>query len=109
MMMKTLVILLVSILSFSIANANDTDRLTIAPNVKAATIELRVTKVKATDATITITNEAGVVISTKKVTLLTGANAIELINVKDLAEGTFTVTVTTTTGTSQTQFVNWSL
>jgi hypothetical protein len=107
--MKTLIILLVSVFTFATASANDTDRLTIAPNTKAATIELRVSKIKTTEATINITNEAGVIISTKKVTLLAGANAVELVNVKDLAEGTFTVTVTTATGTSQTQFVNWSL
>jgi hypothetical protein len=106
--MKALVTILFSILFFS-ASANNNDGIKIAPNAKTTNIEVRLTAKKATDATIVITNEAGVVVSTQAVKLANGDNAIVLVDIAKLDEGNYTVTMTTGTDVMTTKFMNWKL
>jgi hypothetical protein len=91
--MKALFILLISTFSLATSFASNIDNITIAPNGKTSTIEVRVKATKASDATITITNAAGVVISTQNAKLVNGANAIALVDVANIEEGTYVVTM----------------
>jgi hypothetical protein len=106
--MKALVTILFSIL-FMTATANNNDGIKIAPNAKTTNIEVRLTAKKAADATIVITNEAGAVVSTQGVKLANGDNAIVLLDIAKLDEGTYTVTMTTGTDVMTTKFMNWKL
>jgi hypothetical protein len=106
--MKALVTILFSVLFFT-ATANNNDGIKIAPNTKTTNIEVRLTAKKAIDATIVITNEAGVVLSTQAVKLTTGDNAIVLLDIAKLDEGTYTVTMNAGTDVMTTKFMNWKL
>jgi hypothetical protein len=106
--MKALVTILFSVLFFT-ATANNNDGIKIAPNTKTTNIEVRLTAKKAIDATIVITNEAGVVLSTQAVKLTTGDNAIVLLDIAKLDEGNYTVTMTSGTEVMTTKFMNWKL
>ena len=107
--MKALVTILFCTVLFSTASANNFDGLKIAPNAKTATIEVRLTSKKVTDAKIVITDEAGKVVSTQAAKLISGDNAIALVDVSKLEEGNFTVTLTTGNEVMTTKFVNWKL
>jgi hypothetical protein len=106
--MKALVTILFSILFFT-ATANNNDGIKIAPNAKTTNIEVRLNVKKAIDATIVITNEAGVVVSTQAVKLTSGDNAIVLLDIAKLDEGTYTVTMNAGTDVMTTKFMNWKL
>jgi hypothetical protein len=106
--MKALVTILFSVLFFT-ATANNNDGIKIAPNAKTTNIEVRLAAKKATDATIVITNEAGVVVSTQAVKLTTGDNAIVLLDIAKLDEGTYTITMNAGTDVMTTKFMNWKL
>jgi Domain of unknown function (DUF3244) len=106
--MKALVTILFSVLFFT-ASASNIDGIKIAPNAKTTNIELRLTAKKVSDATIVITNEAGVVVSTQAVKLANGDNAIVLVDIAKLDEGNYTVTMTTGTDVMTTKFMNWKL
>ncbi len=105
--MKALIILLISTFSFATSFANNFDTIKIGSNGKTSTIELRVNSKKATAVTITITNAAGEVVITQNANLVTGPNAVELVNVANLEEGTFLVTMVANGKKMTTQFVNW--
>jgi hypothetical protein len=107
--MKTLVTVLFCTILFATANASNIDGIKIAPNAKTTNIEVRLTTKKATDATIVITNDAGVIVSTQAVKLTSGDNAVVLVDVEKLAEGNYTVTMTAGTEVMTTKFVNWKL
>ena len=107
--MKALVTILFCTVLFSTASANNFDGLKIAPNAKTATIEVRLTSKKVTDAKIVITDEAGKIVSTQTAKLATGDNAIALVDVSKLEEGNYTVTLTAGTDVMTTKFVNWKL
>ena len=107
--MKALFTILFCTILFSTASANNFDGLKIAPNAKTATIEVRLTSKKVTDAKIVITDEAGKIVSTQTAKLATGDNAIALVDVSKLEEGNYTVTLTAGTDVMTTKFVNWKL
>lgn len=107
--MKTLITILFSTILFSTASASNFDGIKIAPNAKTATIELRLVAKKSNEAKIVITNEAGKVINTQTVKLVSGENAIALIDVSTLEEGNFTVSLTTGKDVKTTKFTNWKL
>jgi hypothetical protein len=106
--MKTLITILLS--TFIFANSFATtidDGLKIAPNSKTATIEVRVNIKKACNATITIKNEDGVVVSTQSTVLIKGNNAVSISDISKLEEGTFTVSLVAEKTTMTAQFVNF--
>ena len=107
--MKALVTILFCTILFSTASANNFDGMKIAPNAKTATIEVRLTSKKVTDAKIVITDEAGKVVSTQTAKLVNGENAIALVDVSKLEEGSYTVTLTSGDETVTTKFVNLKL
>ena len=107
--MKALIIILFSTILVSTASANNFDGMKIAPNAKTATIEVRLTAKKAIEAKIVITNETGKVVSTQAVKLVSGDNAIALVDVTTLEEGNFTVTLTTAEDVMTSKFMNWKL
>ena len=108
--MKALIIILFSTILFSTAaSANNFDGMKLAPNAKTATIEVRLTAKKAIEAKIVITNETGKVISAQTVKLISGDNAIALVDVSTLEEGNFTVTLTTVEDVLTSKFMNWKL
>jgi hypothetical protein len=107
--MKALVTVLFCTILFATASANNIDGIKIAPNAKTTNIELRLTTKKATDATIVITNEAGVVVNTQAVKLTNGDNAVVLLDIAKLEEGNYTVTMTAGAEVMTTKFMNWKL
>jgi hypothetical protein len=94
---------------FSTATASNIDGLKIAPNAKTTNIEVRLTAKRATDATIVITNEAGVLINKQAVKLTNGYNAVVVLDLAKLDEGNFTVTMTAGAEIMTTNFMNWKL
>ena len=107
--MKALFTVLFSTILILTASANNFDGIKIAPNVKTATIEVRLTSKKAINAKIEITNEEGKVVSTQEVKLASGDNAIALVDVSKLEEGNFTVTLTAGEEKMTTKFMNMKL
>ena len=107
--MKALITILFCTILLTTASANNFDGMKIAPNVKTATIEVRLKAKKAAEAKIVIINEAGKVVSKKTVKLVNGENAIALVDVSILEEGNFTVTLTTGKEVMTSKFLNWKL
>ncbi len=104
--MKALLTIFISIFILSSANANNFEGIKIGSNGKSS-IELRVSSKKTTTATITITNESGVVVSTQAANIVKGDNNISLTDVNNLAEGMYTVTMASKNKTVSTKFMNW--
>jgi Fe2+ transport system protein B len=106
--MKALFTSIVAILIFATASASNFDGIKVGTTGKSS-IEAKFTSEKATTATITITNQAGVVVKTQNVTLTKGNNNIALVDVATLAEGTFTITLVSDNNTVSTKFVNFKM
>jgi hypothetical protein len=104
--MKTLFTIILSALIFTTASANNFEGIKIGTTGKSS-IEAKFTSAKATTATITITNQAGVVVNTQNVTLVKGANSVALLDVTTLEEGTYTISLIANGTTTTTTFVNF--
>jgi Fe2+ transport system protein B len=106
--MKTLFTIILSVLIFTTASANNFEGIKIGTTGKSS-IEAKFSAIKATTATITITNQAGMTVNNQKVTLIKGDNNIALVDVAILAEGTYTITLTTDNKSVSTKFVNFKM
>jgi Fe2+ transport system protein B len=106
--MKALFTIILSALIFTTASANNFEGIKIGTTGKSS-IEAKFTSKKATTATITITNQAGVVVNTQNVTLTKGDNNIALVDVTTLAEGTYTITLVVDNNSVSTKFVNFKM
>ncbi len=104
--MKTLFTIILSALIFTTASANNFEGIKIGTTGKSS-IEAKFASAKATTATVTITNQAGVVVNTQNVTLVKGANSIALLDVTTLEEGTYTISIIANGTTTTTTFVNF--
>jgi hypothetical protein len=104
--MKTLFTIILSALIFTTASANNFEGIKIGTTGKSS-IEAKFTSAKATTATITITNQAGVVVNTQNVTLVKGANTVSLLDVTTLEEGTYTISLIANGTTTTTTFINF--
>jgi hypothetical protein len=106
--MKALFTIILSALIFTTASANNFEGIKIGTTGKSS-IEAKFTSKKATTATITITNQVGVVVNTQNVTLTKGDNNIALVDVTTLAEGTYTITLVVDNNSVSTKFVNFKM
>jgi hypothetical protein len=104
--MKTLFTIILSALIFTTASAKNFEGIKIGTTGKSS-IEAKFSSAKATTATITITNQAGVVVNTQNVTLVKGNNAVALLDVTTLEEGTYTISLIANGTTTTTTFVNF--
>jgi hypothetical protein len=104
--MKTLFTIILSALIFTTASANNFEGIKIGTTGKSS-IEAKFSSAKATAATITITNQAGVVVNTQNVTLVKGDNTVSLLDVTTLEEGTYTISLIANGTTTTTKFVNF--
>jgi hypothetical protein len=104
--MKALFTILCSLLIISSASASNFEGIKIGTTGKS-NIEANYTATKATTATVTITNQAGVVINTLNVELTKGYNNIALVDVATLEEGTFTISIVENGTTTTAKFVNY--
>jgi hypothetical protein len=104
--MKTLFTIILSALIFTTASANNFEGIKIGTTGKSS-IEAKFSSAKATTATITITNQAGVVVNTQNVTIVKGNNAVALLDVTTLEEGTYTISLIANGTTTTTTFVNF--
>jgi hypothetical protein len=106
--MKTLFTIILSLSIFTTASANNFEGIKIGTTGKSS-IEAKFSAIKATTATITITNQAGIIINNQNVTLIKGDNNITLVDVATLAEGTYIITLTTNNNSISTKFVNFKM
>jgi Domain of unknown function (DUF3244) len=106
--MKALLTVLLSVFLLTSATANSQDGIKIGTNGKSS-IAVKFNSKKVTTATITITNEAGVIVSTQTADVVKGDNSIILADVAKLAEGTFTISLTANGKTETTKFVNFKM
>jgi hypothetical protein len=106
--MKALLTILLSVFLLTSATANSQDGIKIGTTGKSS-IAVKFISKKVAIATITITNEAGVVVSTQTADVVKGDNSIVLTDVAKLAEGTFTVSMTANGKTETTKFVNFKM
>jgi flagellar hook assembly protein FlgD len=104
--MKKLLIVIVSILTFTATKANNIEKLTIGTSGKS-TITLKYTAAAKATATIDIVNANGVVVKTVTVDAVTGANTATLVDANNLTEGTYTIKLTVGNETSTTKFVHF--
>jgi hypothetical protein len=104
--MKTLITSIVAMFIFATATASNFEGIKIATTGKS-TINAKFSSDKATTATISITNKAGVVVNTQNVTIAKGDNSIVLLDVATLAEGNYTVTLVSNGNTTTTSFLNF--
>jgi hypothetical protein len=108
-MMKTFFTFLLSSLLLLISTiSNAQDGIKVGPTGKSS-LELRFNARKATIATITITNEANIVVSTQTSDVVKGENKILIADATKLNEGTFTVTMVSNGKTETTKFVNFKM
>lgn len=106
--MKALFTIIFSIAIFATASASNFEGIKIGTTGKSS-IEAKYASHKATTATVTILNQAGVVINTLNVNLTKGANNISLVDAATLAEGTFTISLVANGKTVTTEFVNFKM
>ncbi len=106
--MKALLTVLLSVFLLTSATANSQDGIKIGTNGKSS-IAVKFISKKITTATITITNEAGVIVSTQTADIVKGDNSIVLADVSKLAEGTYTVSMTANGKTETTKFINFKM
>ena len=106
--MKALLTIFLSIFLLASATANSQDGIKIGTNGKSS-VSVKFNSKKATTATITITNEAGVIVSTQTADVVKGDNNITLADVSKLAEGTFTISLIANGKTETTKFINFKM
>jgi hypothetical protein len=106
--MKALLTVLLSVFLLTSATANSQDGIKIGTNGKSS-IAVKFNSKKVTTATITITNEAGAIVSTQIADVVKGDNNITLADVSKLAEGTFTISLTANGKTETTKLVNFKM
>jgi hypothetical protein len=106
--MKALLTFFLSIFLLASATANSQDGIKIGTNGKSS-IAVKFYSKTATTTTITITNEAGVIVSTQNANVVLGDNSIVLADVAKLAEGTFIVSMINDGKTETTKFVNFKM
>jgi hypothetical protein len=104
--MKTLFTIILSALIFTTASANNIEGIKVGTTGKSS-IEAKFSSAKATTATITITNQAGVIVNNQSVTLVKGNNTVSLLDVTTLEEGTYTISLIANGTTTTTKFVNF--
>jgi flagellar hook assembly protein FlgD len=104
--MKKLLIIIVSILTFTATKANNIEKLSVGTTGKS-TITLNYTSTTTDKATIEIVNANGAVVKTIAVDAINGTNAANLVDVNTLAEGTYTIKLTVGNETSTTKFVHF--
>jgi hypothetical protein len=106
--MKALLTIFLSIFLLASATANSQDGIKIGTNGKSS-VSIKFNSKKVTTAIITITSEAGVVVSTQTADVVKGDNNITLADVSKLAEGTFTISLTANGKTETTKFLNFKM
>ena len=106
--MKVLLTIFLSVFLLASATANSQDGIKIGTNGKSS-VSVKFNSKKVTTATITITNEAGVIVSTQTADVVKGDNNITLADVSKLAEGTFTISLTANGKTETTKFINFKM
>jgi hypothetical protein len=89
--MKALITSIVAMFILATASASNFEGIKVASAGKPA-LEATFSTEKASTATISITNQAGVVVKTTTVAATKGTNTFSLIDVATLEEGTFTIT-----------------
>jgi hypothetical protein len=104
--MKALFTTIVAMFILATASATDFGGIKVMAAGKPA-LEATFSTNKATTATISITNQAGVVVKTTTVAAIKGTNTFSLIDVASLEEGTFTITLVANGTTSTTTFMNF--
>jgi methionine-rich copper-binding protein CopC len=104
--MKTLFTIILSVLIFTSASANNFEGIKIGTSGKSS-IVAKFSSEKATNATITITNQAGLVVNTQNVTLVKGNNTVSLLDVTTLEDGTYTISLISNGTITTTKFVNF--
>jgi hypothetical protein len=104
--MKALFTSIVAMFILATATANNFEGIKVMAAGKLA-LEATFSSAKATTATISITNQAGVVVKTTTVAAAKGTNTFSLIDVASLEEGTFTITLVANGTTSTTTFINF--
>jgi hypothetical protein len=98
----------VFLLASATANSQDGNGIKIGTNGKSS-VSVKFTSKKVTSATITITNEAGVIVSTQTADVVKGDNNITLTDVSKLAEGTFTISLTANGKIETIKFINFKM
>ncbi len=106
--MKSLLTIFLSIFLLSSATANSQDGIKIGTTGKSS-IAVKFHSKKVTKATITITNEAGAIVSTQNAEVVLGDNSIILADVAKLEEGTFTVIMVADGKTEMAKFLNFKM
>jgi hypothetical protein len=106
--MKVLLTIFLSVFLLTSATANSQDGIKIGTNGKSS-VSVKFNSKKVTTTTITITNEAGVIVSTQTADVVKGDNNITLADVSKLAEGTFTISLTANGKTETTKFINFKM
>jgi hypothetical protein len=106
--MKSLLTIFLSIFLLASATANSQYGIKIGTTGKSS-IAVKFNSKKVTKATITITNEAGVIVSTQNADVVLGDNSIVLADVAKLEEGTFTVSMIADGKTETAKFVNFKM
>jgi hypothetical protein len=104
--MKALFTSIVAMFILATASATNFEGIKVMATGKPS-VEATFTMAKATTATISITNQAGVVVKTTTVAAVKGINTFSLIDVASLEEGTFTITLKANDTTSKTTFINF--
>jgi hypothetical protein len=104
--MKKLLIIIVSILTFTASKANNIEKLSVGTSGKS-NITLKYSATTAAKATITVVAQNGITVKTVAVDAAAGLNTVSLIDVNTLAEGTYTISVTVGSETSTTKFVHF--
>jgi hypothetical protein len=105
--MKTLVLSIIATLILATnAKASNFEGIKVG-TVGKTELKATFTTEKATPATVTITNQAGVVIKTTTINTLQGTNTVTLIDAATIAAGTYTVTIVANGTTTTTSFINF--
>ncbi len=104
--MKALFTSIVAMFILATASATDFGGIKVMAAGKPA-LEATFCTDKATTATISITNQAGVVVKTTTIAATKGTNTFSLIDLASLEEGTFTISLVTNSTTSTTTFINF--
>jgi hypothetical protein len=102
--MKTLITSIVAMFIFATATASNFEGIKVTTAGKPA-LEATFSSTSVTTATISVTNQAGVVVKTTSVAVTKGSNTFSLINVTTLEEGTYTISLTANGKTTNTTFI----
>jgi hypothetical protein len=104
--MKTFITIFVSIFLLYSSSTYAQNGIKIKTTGKSA-LEVSYTSKKVTTAIITITNEAGMVITKQTSAVKKGANKILIADAAKLSEGTFLVSMVCNGKTETTKFINF--